>query len=249
MQGRENTSGDLMQLRCVFACFKIFDLGLTAFNTIQQPTTCQLRRQRISQRNRWLDGSSPCFDGRAECVTRILTPVTTSQQLALAVREYHGTYYVPHNLCLIVCGKLASGTSSLLSVVQDRIEPTLIAHGQNKGPRPDGWKRPFLETVTANRKPIAKTIKETVEFPEQDESVGELIISFLGPPPSAFLERKALDIIGTYLTSSAVAPLNKEYVEIDNPLWYVTHVLCRWVPLSISKYIHLLRRRSPRDLR
>lgn len=32
---------------------------------------------------------------------------------------------------------------------------------------------------------------------------------------------QALDILGTYLTSSAVAPLNKEYVETESPLWYV----------------------------
>ncbi len=49
--------------------------------------------------------------------------------------------------------------------------------------------------------------------------MGELIINFMGPPPNAFLERKALEIIGTYLTSSAVAPLNKEFVEIESPLW------------------------------
>lgn len=106
------------------------------------------------------------------------------------VRHYHGTYYVPHNLSLIVCGKLASGTQSLLSVIQEKVEPSLIAHGQNKGPRPAGWKRPFLETPTANRVPITQTIKETVEFPEKDESVGELIIGFMGPAPTDFLKRK-----------------------------------------------------------
>lgn len=51
--------------------------------------------------------------------------------------------------------------------------------------------------------------------------MGELIISFMGPAPGEFLERKALDVIGTYLTSSPVAPLNKEYVEIESPLWSV----------------------------
>lgn len=106
------------------------------------------------------------------------------------VRKYHGTYYVPHNLTLIVCGKLASGTSSLLSVVQDEVEPILVAHGQDKGPRPPGWKRPFVETASAERRPISHTTKETVEFPEKDESVGELVISFTGPHPMDFLERK-----------------------------------------------------------
>ena len=34
---------------------------------------------------------------------------------------------------------------------------------------------------------------------------------------------QALDMLGTYLTSGPVAPLNKEYVEIENPLWSVHH--------------------------
>lgn len=109
---------------------------------------------------------------------------------ALTVRDYHHTYYVPHNLTLIVSGKLASGTSSLLDVIQQRVEPSIVAHGQNRGPKPPGWKRPFVETPSAQRKPIQSVLKETVEFPEKDESVGELQIGFLGPPPSAFLERK-----------------------------------------------------------
>ncbi|KAI9060189.1 hypothetical protein FKP32DRAFT_1595582 [Trametes sanguinea] len=134
------------------------------------------------------------------------------------IRKYHHTYYVPHNLTLIITGKLASGTQSLLDVVQKEVEPRIVEHHQNKGVKPPGWKRPFMETPSADRKPITQTVKETVEFPEKDESVGELQLGFLGPPPTAFLERKALDILGTYLTSSAVAPLNKEYVEIENPL-------------------------------
>jgi hypothetical protein len=90
----------------------------------------------------------------------------------------------------VVAGKLSSGTASLLNVIQEQVEPTLIAHGQNKGPRPEGWKRPFLETPSADRKPIPETTKQVVKFPEQDESMGELVITFLGPPPTAFLERK-----------------------------------------------------------
>lgn len=77
---------------------------------------------------------------------------------------------MPHNLSLIVTGKLTSGTSTLLSVVQDQVEPNLIAHGQNLGPRPPGWKRPFVETASAIRPPIQETVKDTVEFPEKDES-------------------------------------------------------------------------------
>ncbi|KAG6888680.1 hypothetical protein C0995_006670 [Termitomyces sp. Mi166 len=140
---------------------------------------------------------------------RVLTPEQ--------IRQYHGTYYVPHNISLIVAGKLSSGTLSLLDVVQKQVEPSIIEHDQGKGPHPPGWKRPFVETPSANRPPIKETIKKTVEFPEKDESIGEITMSFLGPAPSAFLERRALEILGTYLTSSAAAPLNKEYIEIEQP--------------------------------
>ncbi|CAK5280254.1 unnamed protein product [Mycena citricolor] len=179
MQGRENTSGDLMALRL----------------------------------QRLLDPPGSAYRSETGGLMEALRVLTVEQ-----IRQYHGTYYVPHNLSLIVTGKLSSGTETLLSVVQEKVEPSLIAHGQNLGPRPPGWKRPFVETPSAIRPPIDETIKDTIEFPEKDESVGELIISCLGPAPNQFLERKALDLLGSYLTSSAVAPLNKEYIEIDSPL-------------------------------
>jgi len=134
------------------------------------------------------------------------------------IREYHKTYYVPHNLSIIVTGKLSSGTETLLSVIQNKIEPSIIAHGQNKGPKPPGWNRPFLETPSAQRVPIKELIEHTVEFPERDESSGELLINSLGSRTEDFLESTALEILGTYLTSSPTAPLNKEFVEIESPL-------------------------------
>jgi hypothetical protein len=78
-----------------------------------------------------------------------------------------------------------------LSVVQKEVEPSIIAHRQDKGPRPPGWKRPFLETPSANRKPIAELIEHTVEFPEKDESTGELLIYYMGPRDDDFLGLKA----------------------------------------------------------
>ncbi|KAF8640945.1 hypothetical protein AX17_000592 [Amanita inopinata Kibby_2008] len=179
MQGRQNTSNDLMALRL----------------------------------QRLLDPPGSGYRSETGGLMDALRVLTADQ-----IREYHGTYYVPHNLTLVVAGKLSNGTPSLLKVVQDQVEPTLIDNGSNHGPHPAGWKRPFVETASANRPAIAQTMKQVVEFPERDESMGEIVICFLGPPINAFLERKALDILGMYLTSSAVAPLNKEYVETDSPL-------------------------------
>ncbi|KII93562.1 hypothetical protein PLICRDRAFT_49603 [Plicaturopsis crispa FD-325 SS-3] len=180
MQGRENTSGDLMAL--------------------------------VNQR--LLDPPGSGYRSETGGLMDALRVLTVEQ-----IREYHGSYYVPHNLSLIVTGKLSSGTESLLSVIQTQIEPSLIKHGQAHGPHgPPGWKRPFVETKSAERTPISEAKRAVVEFPEKDESVGEVLITFMGPPPNQFLERKALDVLGTYLTSSPVAPLNKEYVETESPL-------------------------------
>ena len=50
---------------------------------------------------------------------------------------------------------------------------------------------------------------------------------------------QALEILGTYLTSSPTAPLNKEYVEIESPLWYVYLHSFPWVTLTAcSTYIY-----------
>jgi hypothetical protein len=91
---------------------------------------------------------------------------------------------------VIAAGKFSKGTPSLLSVMQDKVEPSLIEHGQSAGSRPLGWKRPFVETASADRRALEKTIQEIVEFPERDESMGDLIITFLGPPRDQYLERK-----------------------------------------------------------
>ncbi|KAI0734519.1 Metalloenzyme, LuxS/M16 peptidase-like protein [Fomitopsis betulina] len=179
MQGRENTSQDLMSL----------------------------------QLQRLVNPAGSAYRSETGGLMEALRKLTVQQ-----IRDYHHKYYVPHNLSLIVSGKLASGTHSLLKVVQEQVEPTIIKHGQNRGLKPVGWKRPFVETPSAIRGPIKETQVKLIEFPEQDESVGEIYMGFMGPPPNNFVERKALDILSTYLTSSAVAPLNKEYIETESPL-------------------------------
>ncbi|KAF8592090.1 hypothetical protein K439DRAFT_1401667 [Ramaria rubella] len=129
------------------------------------------------------------------------------------IRDYHRTYYVPYNLCLIIAGKVS--TLSLLNVLQDQVEHSIMSHEHS---RPAHWRRPFVETPTANRKPLLQTRSETVEFPEKDESAGELTMAFAGSAPNDYLTAKALEILASYLTSSPVAPLNKEFVEIVSPL-------------------------------
>ncbi|KAF8761528.1 Insulinase (Peptidase family M16) [Rhizoctonia solani] len=135
------------------------------------------------------------------------------------IRDYHKSYYVPHNLCLIVSGKLQ--TSELLHVLQTKVEPRILEHGQVK---PSTWKRPFIETPSAQKPALKGNTKATVDFPEQDESAGEVAVSFQGPEPENFTELKAMELLGLYLTDSPVSPLTKEFVENANPL--CTSIYC-----------------------
>lgn len=131
----------------------------------------------------------------------------------------------------------------------------------------------FLETPSMQRPDVKKPVKETIDFPEKDESLGEIQMAFVGPPTSEHLTRKvsrhrtagqmhalrdpwcdkALDILALYLTDSPVAPLTKEYVEIPAPLWFVysqsllplvTRHLINNI-IDLIKHLHLLQRRYP----
>jgi hypothetical protein len=51
---------------------------------------------------------------------------------------------------------------------------------------------------------------------------------------------QAIDALGLYLTSSPTAPLNKEFVEIESPLWYVPLAPIRRLFLTgCSTYIYI----------
>ncbi|KAF9967531.1 hypothetical protein BGZ70_009211 [Mortierella alpina] len=128
------------------------------------------------------------------------------------IRQYHRDYYRPDNLCLIVSGRLEhSKLLGALGPVEERII--------SKGPLPP-MKRPWVDSPQA---PLMKeTTKTVVTFPSEDEDMGEVSINWFGPAITDFLTFQALDIVETYLTDSAVAVLNKEMVEIEDP--YCTSV-------------------------
>lgn len=47
--------------------------------------------------------------------------------------------------------------------------------------------------------------------------MGEVSISWVGVPSSDFLTDKAIDILNAYLSDSAISPLQRQLVEIDDP--------------------------------
>lgn len=111
--------------------------------------------------------------------------------------------------------------TALLQTLSDTVEPSIEKHGQAKGPRPEGWTRPWVESTTAQHHgaPVLdKSTVDTIDFPEADESVGEWQRSWKGVAFEDYLGYTAIDLLSAYLSDTAVAPLQKALVEIEDPL-------------------------------
>lgn len=94
------------------------------------------------------------------------------------IRKYHSQYYVPHNLCLVVSGRIT--TEALLGELQSSVEPVLSRHIQRHGGRLADWKRPFLETPSAIAPQIKGVRTVTVDFPSKNPGLGEFTLIRMG---------------------------------------------------------------------
>ena len=92
------------------------------------------------------------------------------------IREFHREMYQPKNLCLVITGEVDHG--DMLQIL-DKFESSII----DDIPSPEKpFKRPWIESKQAT--PLTKSVVERVEFPEEDESSGQIEIRFLGPSGS-----------------------------------------------------------------
>jgi len=98
------------------------------------------------------------------------------------IRKFHREMYQPKNLCLVIVGEVDH--DNLLHVL-DGFEESLL----EDIPRPDApFKRPWIES--RQTPPLKQSIIETVEFPEEDESSGEVMVSYLGPSCNDVVQSK-----------------------------------------------------------
>lgn len=75
----------------------------------------------------------------------------------------------------------------------------------------DSCPRPFVDSPQPP--PLKGTVVETVEFPEEDESIGEILVAFFGPSCNDVLQSTALNILMTYLCGSSVSVIENVMVE------------------------------------
>ncbi|KAM0748456.1 hypothetical protein T439DRAFT_358349 [Meredithblackwellia eburnea MCA 4105] len=136
------------------------------------------------------------------------------------IRSYHDTMYVPQNMTLMVFGS-AIDPLDIIHVLDTQLEPALAAAGLANGPNgPPGWKRPFVQSRTAENPPfIEKNTIETVLFPSEDESEGIVMVNWVTCFWQDQLNVNAIDALFTYLadSDSEDSPLQQVFVQGSNP--------------------------------
>ncbi|KAK6603074.1 zinc metalloprotease [Botrytis cinerea] len=121
------------------------------------------------------------------------------------IRAFHKEMYQPKNLCLVLIGEIDQ--KELLEILDNFEEGILDDIPSPTAP----FKRPWVDS--AQPPPLTKTIVETVHFPEEDESMGEIWVGMFGPDCKDAVETGALNVLLAYLAGSSVSILENIMVE------------------------------------
>ncbi|OLL25266.1 hypothetical protein NEOLI_000842 [Neolecta irregularis DAH-3] len=115
------------------------------------------------------------------------------------IKEFHKKAYVPRNLAIVIVGKLDhANLLKTLQAMDDDISPDF--------PMTRDYQRPWVTSPATNR--LSKSTLKSVEFPDKDESMGEDLV-----------DATAILMICLYLCDSPIAPLSREFIEIEHPLY------------------------------
>ncbi|KAL8961254.1 MAG: hypothetical protein Q9193_002162 [Seirophora villosa] len=121
------------------------------------------------------------------------------------IRKFHRDMYQPKNLCLVLVGQVDH--ADLLHVL-DNFEDSIL----DDIPPPNGpFKRPWVDSDPTPL--LERSVVETVNFPEEDETSGEIAIMFFGPSCKDLLGASALNILLVYLAGSSASVLENTLVE------------------------------------
>ncbi|KAI7210912.1 hypothetical protein KC365_g15142 [Hortaea werneckii] len=121
------------------------------------------------------------------------------------IRDFHKEMYQPKNLRLVISGEVDH--TELLQIV-DQFEDSIL----EDVPAVDApFKRPWTESEPTP--PLKQSIVKKVQFPEADESVGEITIGFFGPKYNEHLPVSALSVLIHYLAGSPVSVVENTLVE------------------------------------
>ena len=147
------------------------------------------------------------------------------------VRRYHRDNYRPDNIMFVLSGNVdVEKFFRALDEVEAHVRHK--QRGEETKEQEETSERPWVNcpvppmdltmegvippTTTTNTTKIPKP--KEILFPSEDESRGTISIGWRAPPYSSRTTRFRLSLLWTYLTESATSPLQKAFVECDEPL-------------------------------
>ncbi|EEY17247.1 cytoplasm protein [Verticillium alfalfae VaMs.102] len=133
------------------------------------------------------------------------------------IREFHREMYQPRNLAVIIVGE--TDHDNLLQILDDFEESIK----DDLPPLDAPFKRPWIDSEQPPA--LTETKVSTAEFPEADESVGEVVVGWFGPNCIDPLATSALNVLQTYLCGSSVSILENVMVEREE---LASSVACYW---------------------
>lgn len=122
------------------------------------------------------------------------------------VRNYHAAFYRPENLHVIITGQIApEDIFKALESLENNIA--------SKGELPV-FSRPWQTPVSS----LAKSKDIKIVYPADDEDCGLVNVAWRGPKATnEYEELTACSVLLRYLSDTSVSPLQREFVEIENP--------------------------------
>ena len=146
------------------------------------------------------------------------------------IREFHKAMYQPKNMCLVLTGEVDH--ENLLHIL-DNFEETIL----NEVPKlEDPFTRPWVDSKPTP--PLKETTVEKVNFPEEDESMGEILVGFLGPSCNDHIASAAIGVLLNYMCGSSISVMENTLVEREqlcSAVYYSTDFrpsLTIWFALS-----------------
>ncbi|XP_039445648.1 uncharacterized protein C05D11.1-like [Culex pipiens pallens] len=122
------------------------------------------------------------------------------------VRAYHAGFYRPDNLHVIITGQIEP--EDIFKALEP-IEEKILA----KGALPP-FTRPWQTPVV----PVAESQTLKIVYPADEEDCGLVNVAWRGPKATTqYEELTACSVLLRYLSDTSVSPLQREFVEIEDP--------------------------------
>lgn len=169
----------------------------------------QDRVKRDESRARWeliraiYPNSGYSYSANIDGIIKKLRTSTTIEK----VRKFHSEFYRPENLTIVITGQVKI---DYVARVLEPIEKRILSK-ETKAPFQRPWQKPF--------EPLIESINKRIVYPSNSEDCGIVNVGWRGPHCAReYLTLTACTMLLKYLSETVASPLQRELVDIPDPL-------------------------------